>query len=804
MGNAGLGLAWGWSSSAWFLGATVLALLVLVLGAVSNAWWRLVCPGALVLAMAGWATMRGHEPGAGRLDAMVADGSIVTVTGLVGGAPERVVPPEGAGSPGAWRGEQARFELGVLAVRDADGAWVRAHGVVGVSAPADVLGSIGAGDRCDVSGVFGVSRAARNPGEPDWRRLGNQRGHAGWLSVPSAGLVEVGPRRRGVIGSLAGVRSWVRERALLAIGGDDAGVLGALVLGERDASFDATYRVFQRAGVAHVLAVSGFHLALLGGFAAMLVRATGERGRLEAVVVLLVVAVFLFMVPARAPIVRAGVLVMALLLGDALGRRSDRLAVLAWAGLGLLIWRPGDASGLGFLLSVGITATLLGMAERARGRRWSVFERAGSLEGDHDGLRSWWHTLRWWFVGVLRVNASCWAMATPTIVSATGVCSLIAPIATLVIVPMAAVVLVVGWMQVFLGIAWPGGAEHTSVWIEGLSGAVARTAGWLDGLPFSSLTVSGVGWVWCALTTGVVALWLFVPGRRRLAGGLIACCVVYAGVADARTGRVPGLRTEMLDVGDGTAVLIRSGADALLWDCGGLHRPVGGTVGDAARALGVSRVRTALVTHANADHFNGLPEASERLGIETVLVTPALHVSCAGAWGAVRERLEARGIEIRALAIGDEIAVGRATGRVLWVGSDASDRWLGNDGSVVMRFDIETGGGRRSLLMCGDLQGAGVAGLLALGVDVRADVMEAPHHGSANEAAVALVDGVSPGVVLQSTGPARVGLEAWDAVRRRAVWLSTSERGAIFAEIGRDGSIRSGGYAAGPRGDAGD
>ncbi|MEM9374489.1 MAG: hypothetical protein AAGA55_12680, partial [Planctomycetota bacterium] len=220
---------------------------------------------------------------------------------------------------------------------------------------------------------------------------------------------------------------------------------------------------------------------------------------------------------------------------------------------------------------------------------------------------------------------------------------------------------------------------------------------------------------------------------------------------------------------------------------------VGRTVADAARALGVTRVRTGVVTHANIDHFNGFPEIAEELGMETLFVTPALMASRDGAWGAVRGALEASAVVLRPLQTGDVIQLGRGSGLVLWAGTGPDERWLGNDGSLAVRFTVDTSAGERSMLLCGDLQTAGAAGLLSSGLDVRSDVMEAPHHGSVNNAAIELVGRVAPSVVLQSTGPGRVGLEAWAESRERSRWLSTAERGAVFAEIMPNGSIRSGG-----------
>ncbi|MEM9373793.1 MAG: ComEC/Rec2 family competence protein, partial [Planctomycetota bacterium] len=541
----------GMSSRVWFLVALVLAVALLAIG---RRYWarfgRFALLFAIVCAMAGWSVRRGCEPAADRADQLLADGAVVTLEGTIVGGPEQIERPDGPGAPGAWRADRARFDLKLSAILEQDGGRVHAGGVVGVRAPIDVLGVVSAGESCTVTGVFRAPGGPSNPGEPDWRRLGNERGMGGSLSVPDTGLIEPRDGARDARGVFIGVRTRLRDRARRALGEDPSGVLGALVLGERDASFDETYRVFQRAGVAHVLAVSGFHLALLGGFVALAIRATGERGRLETVGVLVVVIAMLFMVPARAPILRAGVLVIALLIGDAAGRRNDRLALLAWAGVGLLIWRPSDASGLGFLLSVGVTATLLGLAERQQRERRAMLERAGvSVGGGVPGAA--WRWLR----GAARVNVSCWAVATPTIVASTGVCSLIAPVATLLVVPMAGLLLVCGWAQAALGVLWPGGAERTAPVVGWLGEAVGRFATWIDGIPWSSVMVSGVGWIWCALTKMCISALLFAPRARRAGVTLLCCCVVYAAVAHARSGRVPGLRADMIDVGDGTAIL---------------------------------------------------------------------------------------------------------------------------------------------------------------------------------------------------------------------------------------------------------
>lgn len=763
-------------------------------------WWWAAALGASVCLAGGWAAVRFREPAPDRLDRLVAEGSIVTVRAVVKTTPSRRGPPSGPAAPGHWRGDSVHFEARATAVLGTEGERA-ATGTVRVLGRVGLEERVRVGERVVLTGVFGRPGGPTNPGEPDWLRLGNERGRAGSVSVGEGSLVRSVGGPEGIDAAWAGLwraRESLRGRALHALGvgaGDETGggVVGALVLGERDASFDGLYRVFQRAGVAHVLAISGFHVALLCGLAAVAVRATGERGRLETLAVVLVVVTLLLFVPARSPIVRAGVLALALVLGDLLGRRWDRLAVLAWAGVALLVWKPSEAFSLGYLLSVGVTALLIGMAENQRQRRWWLLSNQAT-DPKPGPVRAVAGTTLGWVWALFKLNAACWAASTPTIVVATGVFSLLAPIATIVIVPFAGVLLVMGWGQAILGVAWADGAAWTRPAVDGFGVLTGTVAGWFDGLPGSSVLVPGVGWAWAAFTTAAVVGWIFRPEHRRVFGLLVLLGVCYAAAMGAVAGRVDGVRVDAFDVGDGTAMLVRSRGDVILWDCGSLHREVGHRVVDGALALGVRRIPAVVITHPDMDHFNGLLAVGERMGLRRVYIPQAFMEHRGGGWGDTRARLEAMGVTFHGLRIGDRFDLGAARGEVLWPPEERDERLIFNEHSLVLRLSLDTPAGERSVLLTGDIQRAGIAGLEASGAEVRATVMEVPHHGSAIPAAFAFVERVGPAVVLQSTGPSRAGDERWTEARARSAWLTTAERGAVHAWLRADGWVQVGGF----------
>ncbi|PCI07125.1 hypothetical protein COB72_10800, partial [bacterium] len=109
---------------------------------------------------------------------------------------------------------------------------------------------------------------------------------------------------------------------------------------------------------------------------------------------------------------RAGVIVAVLLLSGRVGRRYDRLTILAWVGVGLLVWRPMDVFSLGYQLSMGITALLVVLSQRAS---FAVISRE-SFSISTGSVRSSVNQGRIGKVlGIvsttIKTNLSCWAVA---------------------------------------------------------------------------------------------------------------------------------------------------------------------------------------------------------------------------------------------------------------------------------------------------------------------------------------------------------------------------------------------------------
>lgn len=216
------------------------------------------------------------------------------------------------------------------------------------------------------------------------------------------------------------------------------------------------------------------------------------------------------------------------------------------------------------------------------------------------------------------------------------------------------------------------------------------------------------------------------------------------------------------------------------------------------RAIGGGRVRTAVVTHANVDHFGVLVDAADRLGIVRVLVCQSFLDAARSrgnsAAGVLLDRLSKQGVKVETVGAGDEVEFGEVVLRFVWPPKDGEVFENVNDTSLVgMIVERDEPGVCRALLT-GDIGPRAMRAVRDRHPELKVDVLEVPHHGSFNHEAAALVQALNPAVVVQSTGRQRAGDPRWEVARVGREWFCTATDGAITTIIGNDGMVRVGGF----------
>lgn len=675
-----------------------------------------------------------------------------------------------------------------------------------------------------VLGRWMTPSSPRNPGERNAIVRARRRGIAGRVIVESSqhlNVLDASPiRHRHIVDHVRsltlGLRAEARQVIPEAASPECASLLAALLLGTREPGFSDVYASFRRVGLAHVLAISGMHLVIVVGGGVVLVRLLTPDPRLEWVVTAVLLTLYVALVPARVPISRAAMMIGIWLATQMTGTRLRAIDICAIAGAIILVADPGELFMPGFQLSFGVVATMILLTHRLERMlfvRWSERGLANPFSN-----RGW---SRRWIETSTAASLVAWLASTPLAAFHFGMITPLAAPLSVASGPLVSVLLILGYVR---GVAAHLHMTPLLMLIDPLIILGAQT--WLSVVEFIGqfpgvllhVRPPHVVWVvaWMALLFVVVGMPVRSLRRRRamwVGVGLIAIIPLFP--PSLRPGNLwrgsPALSVTMFDVGDGSAYLLQSGAgghNAIMIDAGSRGDA---SVGDRVlvpgmRARGVRRLRTLVVTHADLDHYGGAIAVMREMRPRVLIVTPQIVTQWTaesdGPLAMLHDASKKHGVDIQVRARGDQVDVSRRV-QMSWLHPDAaSDLGSDNNNSAVIRVDITTDGPARRLLFTGDIEAPAIRSVLRSTDrdELRADILELPHHGSWSANAIRLVRTVSPRVILQSTGRSRMENDRWMRVvdslegTRRYV---TSRDGAVTVVVTRQGAVEVEAYVSG-------
>ena len=531
----------------------------------------------------------------------------------------------------------------------------------------------------------------------------------------------------------------VRRRAVeamtRALPPTSAALLTGLLLGDRTRLPPEIDDAFRRAGVYHVLAVSGFNVALLASsvFTALLVVQAGRR--VAAGVAIAAVIAFACVVGPEPSVLRATIMGVLVLTAILLERDAFVMNSLALAALVILAFRPSDLRDPGFQLSFAATAGIV-LAPLPRGL----------------------------LAAAIGVSLAAQLAVLPVTLAHFNQVSTIGVVANLAVVPLAAVATILGLIAIAGSTLSEsaGTVLFDAVWpVLVAMRAVVRVAASVPGavvhLPAPPWTA--IAAYAAALALGLLAWRLRATLRRAraLAGGALALLVAAVAIT-AWPVVTPGdgrLRVIVLDVGQGDAIVVETpDRRAVLIDAGN-GGPMRLDAGERVVApflwnRGFLRLAATVTTHGHTDHVGGM--------------------------AAVR-RLFPVGADWS-----DEEPPGRRwLGGVMITTSVASSGPASrNDASLLVRLEL----GLASFLRASDISARAEGGLLASGAPLGATVLKVPHHGARGSSSAAFLRAVHPDVAVISVGARNAyGHPAAETLQRLAA------AGAAIYRTDRDGAV---------------
>lgn len=622
------------------------------------------------------------------------------------------------------------FLSGVRVQSEPGGAWEAISGDLYCYYPTTTSSRLAHGQQVRVAGTSYLPTGARNPGAFDQKMWLAQKGAHARLYATSAPKIvqDAGLSIRGLALSLNASLGARMDRLF----GQASPVIRAMVLGDQRGIPDDWSSWMSESGIAHLLAVSGLHVALWFVLLERLLRPLPVSPRVRWVLLAVLLAGYALLTGLRASVLRAVIMLLSLQGAHIARRKADPLTNLSLAAFVILIFRPLDLFAASFQLSfcavLGIVL-LRPLIKKLLPIKWEA-----PAEILYTSLAAQ--------LGILPAS-SYWFGTVP----------LLGLLLNLVAIPITGVLIPIAALATLLDAIW---APLGWLFVQASQGMVAvllLLARLTVSVPFAYMRIGAFAW-WTAAAFFVAMLLCStaVVWRWRTRAALLAGVTAIA-VAVAFFSGTFQVRYVQLDVGQALSGVLHVGSKSYVYDTGN----EGSDLTEYLLYTG-SAVEGLFLSHPHADHIGGVSELMDT-GIRVKTVYVPANADVFGAepdYAAKLDRVREQGAQVVELAAGDTLNLGSVQATVVAPTREVTRGNDPNDRSLVLLMEI----GEHLLMLMGDADGPAEP----LGVDT--DVLQVAHHGSRNAARPAFLADATPDIALISTGRNSYGHPNADTVQR--------------------------------------
>lgn len=590
---------------------------------------------------------------------------------------------------------------------------------------------------------------------------------------------------------------------------ETAGLYRAILIGDKSGIPAATLEAFKGAGVMHILAISGLHLALLGflfyGAILALLKcperlmlATDIR-KLAMGLSLLPLFVYTLLAGAGPPVVRSFIMALCVVIALGVNRRRSPVTLLAGAALAILLIDPLGLEDVSFQLSFAAVASLILLAP-------AIYRLLYPPDQDvpDNHIRQ---TVMRWLWGAISVSLAASIGTMPLLLYYFNRFSLVTIPANLVVEPLICLwslplgILALPLLHLFPALSAP----LLQVGAPGLELSIFVATS-LSSLEFSTLWLPDPQtWSIVLYFGGIVCISISPPLAYSRQVGILLLLFCTALFLAPLTGLPGRFRTQdrvtVVDIGHGNANLIElAGGRNILIDGGGQAAP---GFDPGARILapflwqrGIARLDDIIISHADADHYNGIPALVQRFRPHRIWL-PGPEASKSGL-EAVRRLAEAEGI---ALISPTNRAIFSDSGSSLVLLAPASRSLTDEDDrGVVLRLETPA----FSVMFPGDIGTRRERELIDSNSPLKSDILLAAHHGSSTSNSLPFLAEVSPRYLIVSTGDTDGGrFPSYQTLRNaenRGITVLTTARNGTVQITGTEGGYTLSTYREGEAG----
>lgn len=544
--------------------------------------------------------------------------------------------------------------------------------------------------------------------------------------------------------------------------GNTAGFLLAILTGDTLSLSEEGKIALSEAGVYHILAVSGMHCGYLLSIVTLL--AGRHRRRMLAAITIVLLMFYALLTGGSPSVLRACVMLTFLLLAPLFQRNNDSPTALCAALFLILLSNPFAAASISLQLSFAAMAGILFLTPRlyqllmaGEKRNRILHFLAASFSATMGAL-------------VFTVPISGWYFGTLVLIS---------PLSNLLCLWAAGIVFFLGLLTICAGAVFLPMGQVIGIVPALFVQYILRAAELLSRIPYHAVSFANPYlkfWLIYVYLLFIIARFFGTKTRRKYAfAALLAAFTLIFAVKLGQLRYRSGMDILVLDVGQGQCVLLKSGDEFVLVDCGSGNSwmDAGDIAAQQLRAMGCDRLDYLLLTHYDTDHVSGITGLMARMDVKTILLPP--DEDDAGLQSIILDAAQRSGVHVETIRRQRHITFGETTLTVYPPLGEKEDNERGLAAFAMTGTD--------SILITGDMSQKTEELLLAEYQILPADVLVAGHHGAKNATSAALLEALDPDTVCISVGSNSYGHPAPSTLQRIA------DQGCSICRTDQQGTI---------------